>query len=433
MTQFSSRNYSWRATHEIFIWGQLALLAGVPWLWVMALRGLACGDLWLPPLLELWFLLVPTVGLTAWLQWSKPLSPFSWWFAAVPCQDLTENQLRVFDFLSPKTNPSLATGWLGVLVGITNVVVMSWSLRFLPSLQTESVIDNHFFGVTIALLCLWLANFWLQASVSALRILLAAKSIGEGTSFYTRESVPQDFTHLGVDDVLINWIGVPKKALCLPEAQQPLVIVPTTSSKLVASEIEPTGLTQPDTEIEIESTGLTQPDTEIEIEPTGLTQTDTEIEIESTGLTQPDTEIEIESTGLIQTDTEIEIEPTGLTQTDTEIEIESTGLTQPDTEIEIEPTGLTQTDTEIEIEPTGLTQTDTEIEIESTGLIPTETVVITIQPEIPNHNDLMILNGDISSSLFAGDPDPDDPGALPTNEFNALMDEILGIRKPNNQ
>ncbi|MFN5857646.1 MAG: low-complexity tail membrane protein, partial [Pseudanabaenaceae cyanobacterium] len=227
MTQFSSRNHSWRATHEIFIWGQLALLAGVPWLWVMALRGLACGDLWLPPLLELWVLLVPTVGLTAWLQWSKPLSPFSWWFAAVPCQDLTENQLRVFDFLSPKTNPSLATGWLGVLVGITNVVVMSWSLRFLPSLQTESVIDNHFFGVTIALLCLWLANFWLQASVSALRILLAAKSIGEGTSFYTRESVPQDFTHLGIDDVLINWIGVPKKQPFLPPATPPPIVIPS--------------------------------------------------------------------------------------------------------------------------------------------------------------------------------------------------------------
>jgi hypothetical protein len=45
----------------------------------------------------------------------------------------------------------------------------------------------------------------------------------------------------------------------------------------------------------------------------------------------------------------------------------------------------------------------------------------------------MGLNGDMSSTVFAGDPDPDDPGALPTNEFNALMDEILGIRKPNNQ
>ncbi|MEI6429468.1 MAG: hypothetical protein WCO45_13955, partial [Pseudanabaena sp. ELA607] len=163
MTQFSSRNRSWRTSDEFFIWGHLALLAGVPWLSVAALRGLACGDLWLPAWLELVILLLPTVGLTVWLQWSKPLSPFSWWFVAVPWQDLTENQLRVFDFLSPKTNPSFATGWLAVLVGIANVLVMLWSLHFFPSLQAASVLSNHFVGLVVALLCLWLANFWLQA------------------------------------------------------------------------------------------------------------------------------------------------------------------------------------------------------------------------------------------------------------------------------
>ena len=362
MTQFSSRNprnHSWRATHEIFIWGQVALLAGVPWLWVMALRGLACGNLWLPPLLELWVLLLPTVGLTAWLQWSKPLSPFSWWFAAVPWQDLTENQLRVFDFLSPKTNPSLATGWLGILVGITNVWVMSWGLRFLPVLHTEAVIDNHLVGMVIALFCLWLASFWLQASVSALRILLAAKSIGEGTSFYTRESVPQDFTHVGIDEILTNWLGVRKKAPCLPEAKQPRVIVPTTSSKLVVPEVQPID------SVPSQSDGS---------------------EITDSTATNPDGSEMIDSSA-----------------------------TNPDGGEIIDSTATNPDGGEI---------------IDSTQTAPE---VITIPPELPNHNELLSLTGDISSTVFGGDPDPDDPGAIPSPELIALIDQLLGNLKPNNQ
>ena len=561
MTQFSSRNHSWRATHEIFIWGQLALLAGVPWLWVMALRGLACGDLWLPPLLELWVLLVPTVGLTAWLQWSKPLSPFSWWFAAVPWQDLTENQLRVFDFLSPKTNPSLATGWLGVFVGITNVVVMSWFLRFLPSLQTESLIDNHFVGVTVALLCLWLANFWLQASVSALRILLAAKSIGEGTSFYTRESVPQDFTHLGIDDVLTKWLGVPKKQPFLPPATPPPIVIDSIAAlerarleaeqarleaerlaleeqaRLEAEQLEREKQARLEAErlaleekARLEAERLEQEKqarllaeqlerekqarllaeqlerekqarllaeqlerekqarlkaerlaleekARLEAERLAFEKAEqARLEAERLALAEK-ARLEAERLAFekaeqarleaeqLEREKQARLEAERLAFEKAEqarleaerlerekqakllaerlaFEIEKARIEQELLEFEAEQARLEAE--RLAFEKAEQARLEAErLEQEKQAKLLAERLALEEQakvepeppapPEITNHNELLSLTGDISSTVFGGDPDPDDPGAVPSPELIALIDQLLGTLKPDNQ
>ena len=67
-----------------FIWGNIALLAVVPWLLALSMAGLAVGDPVFPEWFEIFLLGFPAIALVAWVQWQQPISPFSLWFVAKP-------------------------------------------------------------------------------------------------------------------------------------------------------------------------------------------------------------------------------------------------------------------------------------------------------------------------------------------------------------
>ena len=82
-----------------FIWGHLALLAGVPWLLSLSMAGLAVGDPVFPAWFEIILLGFPAIALITWVQWQKPLSPFSLWVVAKPTESLSERDRRVLTLI----------------------------------------------------------------------------------------------------------------------------------------------------------------------------------------------------------------------------------------------------------------------------------------------------------------------------------------------
>jgi len=71
-----------------FIWGNIALMAGVPWLLALSMAGLAVGDPVFPAWFEILLLGFPAIALTTWVQWQQPILPFSLWFVAKPTESL---------------------------------------------------------------------------------------------------------------------------------------------------------------------------------------------------------------------------------------------------------------------------------------------------------------------------------------------------------
>ena len=79
---------------NFFVWGNIVLMALIPWLLIQSMAGLAVGDPIFPDWFEISLLGLPAIALVTWLQWIQPISPFSLWLIAKPSEKLTEQERR---------------------------------------------------------------------------------------------------------------------------------------------------------------------------------------------------------------------------------------------------------------------------------------------------------------------------------------------------
>ena len=161
-----------------FIWGHLALLAGVPWLLSLSMAGLAVGDPVFPTWFEIILLGFPAIALITWVQWQKPLSPFSLWVVAKPTESLSELDRRVLTLIKQYSNGWYVTGWIAIAVAVLISVVFCKIYISAPLAQAIAPFPNwlRFLGILWAEFFFLLSNVLLQAGFLALRVQLTPES-----------------------------------------------------------------------------------------------------------------------------------------------------------------------------------------------------------------------------------------------------------------
>ena len=175
-TDISFNNISLR--NNPFIWGHIALLAGVPWLLSLSMAGLAVGDPVFPAWFEIILLGFPAITLITWVQWQKPLSPFSLWVVAKPTESLSEHDRRILTLIKQYSNGWYVTGWIAIAVAALLSVVFCKIYISAPLAQAIAPFPNwlRFLGILWAEFFFLLSNVLLQAGFSALRVQLTPES-----------------------------------------------------------------------------------------------------------------------------------------------------------------------------------------------------------------------------------------------------------------
>ena len=175
-TDISFNNIS--SSNNPFIWGHIALLAGVPWLLSLSMAGLAVGDPVFPAWFEIILLGFPAIALVTWVQWQKPLSPFSLWVVAKPTESLSEHDRRILTLIKQYSNGWYVTGWIAIAVAALLSVVFYKIYISAPLAQAIAPFPNwlRFLGILWAEFFFLLSNVLLQAGFSALRVQLTPES-----------------------------------------------------------------------------------------------------------------------------------------------------------------------------------------------------------------------------------------------------------------
>ncbi|MEA5488487.1 MULTISPECIES: low-complexity tail membrane protein [Pseudanabaena] len=182
-----------------FIWGNIALLAGVPWLLVLSMAGLAVGDPVFPAWFEIFLLGFPAIALAAWVQWQQPISPFSLWFVAKPSESLNEPERQVLTLVKQHRNGWYVTGWIAAIVAISMSAVFCKLYLAAPLAQVIAPFPAslRLFGIIWAEIFFLLSNILAQAGISALRIKLTADSDFKGLQPFAVDKIKNNFTNIG--------------------------------------------------------------------------------------------------------------------------------------------------------------------------------------------------------------------------------------------
>jgi len=184
---------------NLFIWGNIVLMAGIPWLLTLSMAGLAVGDPVFPDWFEIALLGLPVIALVAWLQWIQPISPFSLWFISKPVESLSEEERRALTLISQQRNGLYVTGWIAIAVAIfmSSVFCKIYAASPLSQVIAPFPDELRFFGVLWAEVFFLLSNFLLQSGVSALRVKLTADSDLSSLTPFAPEKIKDSFTHIG--------------------------------------------------------------------------------------------------------------------------------------------------------------------------------------------------------------------------------------------
>ena len=184
---------------NFFVWGNIFLMALIPWLLIQSMAGLAVGDPIFPDWFEISLLGLPAIALVTWLQWIQPISPFSLWLIAKPSEKLTEQERRALTLISQPRNGWYVTGWIAIAVAVFMSAVFCKIYAASPLSQVIAPFPDHFrfLGVLWAEIFFLLSNFLLQSGVSALRVKLADEADLSSLSPFAPEKINDSFTHLG--------------------------------------------------------------------------------------------------------------------------------------------------------------------------------------------------------------------------------------------
>jgi hypothetical protein len=182
-----------------FIWGHIALIAGVPWLLALSMAGLAVGDPVFPAWFEIFLLGFPAIAFVTWLQWQQPFSPFSLWVISKPTESLSDRDRQVLTLVKQHSNGWYVTGWIATAVAIVISVIFSKMYIAAPLAQTIAPFPAglRLFGIVWAEIFFLLSNVLIQAGISALRIKLTAESELNSMKPFAVEKIKNSFTNIG--------------------------------------------------------------------------------------------------------------------------------------------------------------------------------------------------------------------------------------------
>ena len=182
-----------------FIWGNIALLAGVPWLLALSMAGLAVGDPVFPAWFEIFLLGFPAIALVAWVHWQQPISPFSLWFISKPSERLSEPERQILTLVKQQRNGWYVTGWIAAIVAIAMSAIFCKLYLAAPLAQVIAPFPAslRLFGIIWAEIFFLLSNILAQAGISALRIKLTADSDLKGLQPFAIEKIKNSFTTIG--------------------------------------------------------------------------------------------------------------------------------------------------------------------------------------------------------------------------------------------
>ncbi|WP_055073954.1 low-complexity tail membrane protein [Pseudanabaena sp. 'Roaring Creek'] len=182
-----------------FLWGNIALIAGVPWLMALSMAGLAVGDPVFPEWFEIFLLGFPAIALVTWVQWQQPISPFSLWFVSKPVQNLSDRDRRILTLLKQRRNGWYTTGWIAAAVALLMSAVFCKIYIAAPLAQEIAPFPTglRLLGVVWAEIFFLLSNILLQSGVSALRIKLTDESELLGLQPFAVEKIKNSFTTIG--------------------------------------------------------------------------------------------------------------------------------------------------------------------------------------------------------------------------------------------
>lgn len=182
-----------------FIWGNIALLAVVPWLLALSMAGLAVGDPVFPEWFEIFLLGFPAIALVAWVQWQQPISPFSLWFVAKPSESLNDQERQILTLVKQHSNGWYVTGWIAKAVAIVMSAIFCKIYISAPLAQAIAPFPSglRLFGILWTEIFFLLSNVILQAGISALRIKLTADTELNGLKLFNPEKIKSSFTSVG--------------------------------------------------------------------------------------------------------------------------------------------------------------------------------------------------------------------------------------------
>lgn len=181
-----------------FIWGNIVLIAGVPWLLGQSMAGLAVGNPVFPAWFEILLLGLPAIALGAWLQWQQPLYPFNLWFVSQPVEDLSDRDRQVLTLIRQHRNGWYMTGWIGLSVSLVMGLVFFKMYTAAPLAQEIAPFPAglRLLGIVWAEVFLVISNVLLQAGISALRIQFTDASELSSLSPFALERVKNNFTNI---------------------------------------------------------------------------------------------------------------------------------------------------------------------------------------------------------------------------------------------
>ena len=240
-----------------FILGNIALLAGVPWLLALSMAGLAVGDPVFPAWFEIFLLGFPEIAFVTWLQWQQPFSPFSLWIVSKPTESLSDRDRQVLTLVKQHSNGWYVTGWIATAVAIVISVIFCKMYITAPLAQTIAPFPAwlRLFGIVWAEIFFLLSNVLLQSGISALRIKLTAESELNSMKPFAVEKIKNSFTNIGwkspqllkffeenaiADEIIESPIKEPVEIVSETEiaAIEPSNTVLETESEEIISEIQ---------------------------------------------------------------------------------------------------------------------------------------------------------------------------------------------------
>ena len=185
--------------NNFFILGNIALIAGVPWLLVMSMAGLAVGDPVFPAWFEIFILGFPAIAFVTWIQWQQPFSPFSLWVLAKPPESLSESDRRILTLIKQNSNGWYTTGWMAIAVAVVTIAIFCKIYGAAPLAEVIAPFPAglRLFGIIWAEFFFLLSNVLLQSGISNLRVLLTDASELNNLQPFTAEKVKNSFTNIG--------------------------------------------------------------------------------------------------------------------------------------------------------------------------------------------------------------------------------------------
>lgn len=197
-----------------YLWIHLAGVAALPIFLEICLLGLAAGDPFLPPVLELGLIAIVGIAPIFWMQWQRPFYIFSLLAIALQPAQLSDQERRLLRFFKSQE--------VRVLTAIAPIIltIILWQLYKLAPMAAEiTPFSGRLVGLLVAAIAFLGCNLFLQVPLSVVRVLLAGEAEFAAVEPYPLERIGQDFTVLGLRvKQILPAIAPPPQPLTVAES-----------------------------------------------------------------------------------------------------------------------------------------------------------------------------------------------------------------------